>query len=80
MQKRQCAILEAGDKSSKGIMMEFRATLNIPLESIKAHYEILLQLLPYKYSPFSKDKSNIFFGTFFEVSEAQFYYIMWIAF
>lgn len=75
VEKAICAILGAGDKSSKGIMMEFRATLNIPLESIKAHYEILLNLSLDKYSPFSKDKSNIFFGTFFEVSKAQFYYL-----
>lgn len=75
VEKVICAILEAGEKDSEGITMKFQTALNIPLESIKAHYETLLELSPEKYSPFSSDKSNIFFGTFFEASEAQFYYL-----
>ena len=74
-EKEICAILEAGAKSDDGITLEFKNALNISLESIKVHYESILALSPEKYSPFSKDMSNIFFGTFFESSESQFFYL-----
>ncbi len=74
-EKEICAILEAGAKNDEGITLEFKNALNISLESIKAHYESILALSSEKYSPFSKDMSNIFFGTFFESNESQFFYI-----
>ena len=74
-EKEICAILEVGAKSDDGITLEFKNALNISLESIKAHYESILALSPEKYSPFTKDMSNIFFGTFFESNESQFFYI-----
>lgn len=79
--KEICAVLEAGDKLSdnKGIVLKFKDTLNVPLKTIKSdkNYKKLLSLSPKKYSPFTQgeSKSNIFYGSFFAISKAQFYYI-----
>lgn len=73
--KAICAILEAETKDSNGINLAFKTLLNISLETIKAHYDTILSLSPEKYSPFTKDMKNIFYGTFFQATKSQFDFI-----
>lgn len=72
-----CAILEAGDKINEGIILKFKDSLNVPLDVIKEEqiYQQILALCPKKYSPFTKDKSNLFFGTYFQTAKKQFWHI-----
>ena len=72
-----CAILEAGDKNDEGIILHFKDSLEIPLDLIKDEriYQQILALSPEKYSPFTADKSNIFYGTFFATTKKQFYFL-----
>lgn len=72
-----CAILEAGDKINEGIILKFKDSLDVPLDVIKEEriYQQILALCPDKYSPFTKDKSNLFFGTYFKTTKKQFWHI-----
>lgn len=72
-----CAILEAGGKIDEGIILKFKDSLNVPLDVIKEEriYQQILALCPDKYSPFTKDKSNLFFGTYFKTTKKQFWHI-----
>lgn len=75
--KSICAILEAGDKIIEGIILNFKDSLYIPLDTIKDEriYQQILALSPEKYSPFTQDKSNIFYGTYFKSTKKQFWHI-----
>lgn len=75
--RRICAVLEARDKIDLGINLKFKDELDLPLELIKDEriYKDILALSPPLYSPFTKDKSNIFYGTFFATTKEQFFYL-----
>ena len=75
--KSICAILEAGDKINEGVILKFKDSLNVSLDTIKDGqiYQQILALSPDKYSPFTQDKSNIFYGTYFKSTKKQFWYI-----
>ena len=72
-----CALLEAGDKNDEGIILNFKDSLYIPIDIIKDEriYQQILALSPDKYSPFTQDKSNIFYGTYFKSTKKQFWHI-----
>lgn len=72
-----CALLEAGDKNDEGIILNFKDSLYIPIDTIKDEriYQQILALSPDKYSPFTQDKSNIFYGTYFKSTKKQFWHI-----
>lgn len=75
LDKKICAILEVGEKNNKKIVLNFKNALDVSLEAIKAHYEVILSLSSKKYSPFTKNMKNIFYGTFFQTTKEQFDFI-----
>lgn len=73
-----CAILEADKKHKNdgeyGIDFIFKEQIYIPFETIKAHYNEILNSYKGKYSAFTKSKTmkNCFYGTFFQSNAEQF--------
>lgn len=77
------AELEVSEKfeANSKMKLTFKRKTNIPLECVtdESHYPQILDSNADKYSPFTENKSNLFFGTFFATTKEQFEYICALA-
>ncbi|MBD5164791.1 EVE domain-containing protein [Helicobacter sp.] len=77
------AVLEVSEKFENNSKMKltFKQKTKVPLDSITKdeHYQKILASNADKYSPFTANKSNLFYGTFFATTKEQFEYICSLA-
>ncbi|MCX2716900.1 hypothetical protein OQH61_04030 [Helicobacter sp. MIT 21-1697] len=77
------AVLEVKDKfeNNQKMTLAFERKVGVSLETItdEKHYPQILKFNADKYSPFSENKSNLLFGTFFATTKEQFEYICSLA-
>ena len=68
-----CALLRAGDKNDESVFLHFEKALNIPLATIREHFEDIKKCFEGEYSFFTKSKKNpICNGTYFASNKRQF--------
>ncbi len=68
-----CALLRVGDKNDESIFLHFEKALNIPLATIREHFEDIKKCFEGEYSFFTKSKKNpICNGTYFATNKRQF--------
>lgn len=71
-----CALLRAGDKDNESIDLHFEKVINIPLETIREHFDEIKKCFDGENSIFTKSKKNpICNGTYFATNERQFEFI-----
>lgn len=55
------------------MILAFERKVDVPLDIVtdKRHYQYILKFNASKYAPFTKNKSNILFGTYFATTKGQ---------